>query len=163
MNRILWLIVFVFSTVLADDASQVAAILGNIQTDRTVPIPFTEKRSSGLLDEPLMLSGEIVFSEDGVLTKRITQPARESVTISADSLELRRKGRIRRLSMDRRPDIRAFYAGMRARLSRDTATLFELFAATPTVNGDDWTIDLVPLSVDLQAFLEHLTVTGRGS
>jgi hypothetical protein len=65
--------------------------------------------------------------------------------------------------MERRADMRAFYTGMRALLNGDTTTLFELFVATTVVDGDHWTIELVPISADLQAFLERLTVTGRGS
>lgn len=163
MNHLRYLLFFFCSATLADDGGRVEVILAHIKTDKSAPIPFIEKRNNKLLKEPLVLTGEITFTEDGVLTKQITQPVLESVMISADSLELQRKGKTKRLSMDRRADIKAFYTGMRALLNGDTETLFEMFDASSSTNDEDWTIDLIPKATDLQKFLDHLTVTGRGS
>lgn len=147
----------------ADELDSVIDILNAIEATRSIPILFTERRSSRLLDEPLILSGEITFIEGGALRKQISRPVVESVLISADTIELSRNGKTRRLSMDRRGDLKAFYLGMQALLTGDSQGLLELFEASSSVEQDAWTIDLVPKTAELRKFLSRLTVTGRGS
>jgi hypothetical protein len=79
-----------------NDFDRIAEIIGNIDTPRNETIPFVEKRQNQLLEEPLILHGEVLFAEDGTLSKRIERPVQERVTISGDSLELARNGRVRR-------------------------------------------------------------------
>ena len=147
-----------------DDSVRVASILGDIDTPRDEPIPFIERRQSQLLEEPLVLYGEVLFTEDGTLSKRIERPFQERVTISAESMELERKGRVRRVSLDKRAGVKVFYAGMRALLDGDTDALFEQFDVSAAVGeGANWRIELIPKDTDLRTFVEQLIITGQGS
>ena len=146
-----------------NESDRVATILGGIKMPRDAPIPFVEKRQSQLLEEPLILFGEVLFTQDGTLSKRIEKPFQERVTISADSMEMERKGRVRRVSLDKRAGVKVFYAGMRALLNGDTDALFELFEVATTAGEDEsWTIELVPKAADLRTFVEQLTISGQG-
>jgi len=146
-----------------NEADRVASILGEIDTPRNEPIPFIEKRQSQLLKEPLILYGEVLFTPDGVLSKRIERPFSERVTISADSMEMERKGRVRRVSLDKRAGVKVFYAGMRALLDGDTDALFELFDVSTSVGEEaNWTIGLIPKEADLRTFVVQLTISGQG-
>ena len=146
-----------------NESDRVAAILGNIVTPKNEPIPFIERRQSQLLEEPLVLYGEVLFTQDGVLSKRIERPFKERVTISADSMEMERKGRVRRVSLDKRAGVKVFYAGMRALLDGDTGALFELFnVSAPAGEDANWTIELIPKEADLRTFVEQLTISGKG-
>jgi hypothetical protein len=145
-----------------DDSARVAAILAGIETPRDEPIPFMEKRQSQLLEEPLVLYGDVLFTQEGTLSKRIERPIQERVTISADSMELERKGRVRRVSLDKRAGVKVFYAGMRALLDGDTNALFELFDVSAANDEVYWSIQLVPKEADLRTFVEKLTISGKG-
>lgn len=146
-----------------NDFDRIAEILGNIDTPRNETIPFVEKRQNQLLEEPLILHGEVLFAADGTLSKRIERPVQERVTISADSLELARNGRVRRVSLDKRAGVKVFYAGMRALLDGDTGSLFELFVVSASVgDAENWTIELVPKDADLRTFVEQMIISGQG-
>lgn len=146
-----------------DDSVRVASILGSIDTPRDEPIPFIERRQSQLLEEPLVLYGEVLFTWDGTLSKHIERPFQERVTISAESMELERKGRVRRVSLDKRPGVKVFYAGMRALLDGDTDALFELFDVSAAAGEEaNWRIELIPKEADLRTFVEQLIISGQG-
>ena len=157
------LLLFFSSLAHGDDSERVAAILSDISTPRNEPISFIEKRQSQLLEEPLVLYGEVLFTQEGTLSKRIEKPFQERVTISAHSMEMERKGRIRRVSLDKRAGVKVFYAGMRALLDGDTSTLYELFdVSTFAAEDTNWTIALIPKEADLRTFVEQLTISGQG-
>lgn len=139
---------------------QVESIIRGIDTARDTPIAFVERRTNRLLAEPLTLKGNIQFSADGTLSKQIEAPFDERITISARHVELQRKGKIKRLSLNRRPDIKAFYVGMQALLAGDAATLFESFDVTLTESGDHWSLDLTPKEKKLRKFVAHMVISG---
>lgn len=146
----------------ADDALRVAEILEGIDTPRDEPIAFVEKRQNALLEVPLVLYGDVIFTADGALSKQIERPIQERVTITADDMELERDGRTRRVSLDKRTGVRVFYAGMRALLSGDVDELFELFDVAAEESDDRWSIRLVPKDEALRTFVEQLTISGQG-
>ncbi|HUO81318.1 MAG TPA: LolA-related protein [Gammaproteobacteria bacterium] len=144
-------------------ADDFESILEAIETPRDVPIPFVEKRGNALLAEPLVLTGEAEFGADGTLSKSIETPFRERVVITRDMLELTRDGRTRRLSLQRKDDVRQFYAALRALLEGDAQTLRELFTIETARNADCWRLVLVPAAEPLAAFVGRMVVSGRSS
>jgi hypothetical protein len=148
-------------TLAASTPEQVESIISNINTPRDTPIPFVEHRTSQLLTEPLMLSGEIEFTTDGTLSKWIGEPFDEHIIISAQHVELRRKNKTRRLSLDQRPDIKAFYVGMQALLAADASALFESFDITAAESTDGWSLALTPREKKLSKFVARLTISGK--
>jgi hypothetical protein len=159
-----WIVVALLiplNVVLADD-DRLALIVGQLQAQLNQPVAFTETRSNELLDEPLLLTGELLYTSDGTLGKTILEPLQERVTITPQYVEMERKGRGRRLALKDRPDIGAFYAGMRALLEGDVEALRELFDASLEEGADGWTISMAPQSADLSEFVERLIVSGAG-
>ena len=142
---------------------RVEAIIRGIDTPRDTPIPFVERRTNRLLTEPLTLNGEILFTTDGTLSKQIGEPFDERITISARRVELRRGGKVRRLSLDRRPDIKAFYIGMQALLAGDTSSLFESFDVVATESADGWSLDLAPKEEKLRRFVARFLISGKAA
>ena len=144
----------------ATTPEQVESIIRGIATPRDTPIPFVERRTNRLLTEPLLLQGEILFSTDGTLLKQIGEPFDERITISARHVELRRDNKVRRLSLDRRPDIKAFYVGMQALLAGDALALFESFDVIATRDANNWSLDLAPKEKKLRKFVARMKITG---
>jgi len=148
---------------LAATSDQIESIIQHIDTPRDTPIPFTERRSNRLLTEPLALSGEIVFTTDGTLSKQVGEPFHERITISAQRVEFQRKDKTRRLALNRRPDIKAFYVGMQALLAGDATALFESFDVTATTNAARWSLDLTPKEKKLRKFVARLLISGKAA
>jgi hypothetical protein len=144
-------------------ADDFETILAGIETPRDLAMPFEEKRGNALLAEPLVLRGEVEFSADGALSKSIETPFRERVVISRDTLELTRDGRTRRLSLQRKDDLRQFHVALRALLEGDAPALRELFAIESTRDGDCWRLVLVPAGQPLASFMDRMIVSGRSS
>lgn len=149
--------------VVAAMPNQVESIIQRIDTPRDTPIPFIERRTNRLLTEPLTLRGEILFTSDGTLSKQVGAPFEERITISAQHVELQRKDKIRRLSLDRRPDIKAFYVGMQALLAGDAAALFASFEVTVTDDAAGWHLDLTPKEKKLRKFVSRLVISGKAA
>ena len=144
-------------------ADDFESILAGIETPRDVAIPFQEQRGNALLAEPLVLTGEVEFGADGALSKSIETPFRERVVITRDTLELTRDGRTRRLSLQRKDDVRQFHVALRALLEGDVQTLRGLFAIESTRNADCWRLVLVPAGPPLASFVDRMIVSGRSS
>lgn len=148
---------------LADGSVPLADILDEIEARRDEAIPFVETRHSQLLEQPLILHGHVIFTADAALSKRIEQPVRESVTISPDGMELEREGKRRRVSLDKRADVKVFYAGMRALLDGDAEALDDIFEVSTNRVGSEWRIVLVPKDAGLRTFVDKLTISGSGA
>lgn len=147
----------------AATVEKIESLVRSIDTPRDTPIPFTERRANRLLAEPLTVNGEILFTSDGTLSKRIGEPFDENVTISAQRVALQRGKKMRHLSLDRRPDIKAFYTGMQALIAGDATALFESFDVTATENENGWSLDLAPKEKKLRKFVARLVISGRGA
>ena len=145
----------------AETPDRITAVVRGIDTPRDTPIPFVERRTNALLAEPLTLSGEILFTTDGTLSKKVGPPFDESITISARRVEFSRKGKTKRLALDRRPDIKAFYIGMQALLAGDLPALLDAFEVVATETVDDWRLDLVPREEKLRTFVSRMVISGR--
>ncbi len=151
------------ATTSAATQEQIESIILGIDTPRDRPIYFVERRTNRLLTKPLTLKGNIRFSADGTLSKKIEEPFQERVTISARHVELERKDKIKRLALDRRPDVKAFYVGIQALLDGDAATLLESFDVTLTERGDRWSLNLTPREKKLRKFVAHMVISGIAS
>jgi hypothetical protein len=148
----------------AGDAMDAAEIFRGLHTPRDVPVAFIEHRGNALLSEPLVLTGSVVLSTDGELSKIITGPVHESVVITPDRIRLERDGHAREMPIGRQKGAREFYLGLRALLGGDLDTVTELFEITVTRGGDDgWRIELVPRKQRMKKFVERMIVSGEGS
>ena len=140
-------------------------IIAAIITERDVPVAFIEERMSPLLTQPLQLTGAVEFASDGTLSKRITAPFVEYISISADEVVLERDGRRRRVSMRRDTGLWRFYRSLRAMLGGDPEPVLAIYSAEVKTNGDEWVLELQPVASDSTSVPEGLmpmTVSGRG-
>lgn len=136
-------------------------ILSRVETPASSVIPFVELRKNALLEQPMVLSGEIDFSVPGSLSKHITSPFEERVTISSAAVEIERNGETRRLPLKRKKGLVEFYTGLNALLNRDVVTLMALFDVESLSTGDTWSIVLIPTNTSLEKSLERMIITGK--
>ena len=136
-------------------------ILSRVETPASSVISFVELRKNALLEQPMVLSGEIDFSVPGSLSKHITSPFEERVTISSAAVEIERNGETRRLPLKRKKGLVEFYTGLNALLNRDVVTLMALFDVESLSTGDTWSIVLIPTNTSLEKSLERMIITGK--
>jgi hypothetical protein len=160
MKRIAWLMLLALWSVAGADEMDIRQIIASINTQRDVPVQFTELRMNPLLAEPVAFTGEVEFAVDGTLTKRIAAPVEERVSIGPEAVILERDGRKRSLSMRRDTDLWLFYSSLRAVLAGDPDGVIAAFDSAVIKSADQWEIELRPRSVELAGFIELMLVRG---
>lgn len=130
----------------------------NLAHDR---LAFSETRTSGLLNEPLEITGELRLGEDQVLERKTLTPFVETQTLAADYVEVRQpNGRRRRFSLDRAPELAALREVLLAVMSGDTSPLFEDFSMTAGGQPDDWSLELRPRADRIAEKLSAMVMSG---
>lgn len=138
------------------------SIIEAIDTARDHPVAFTELRMSPLFAEPAQLHGTVEFSADGTLSKHVTEPFSERISISPRSVVLERNGKSRSVSVRKDSDLWEFYSGLLALLAGEPDNVNEYFSVTLSQPGPEWQLVLRPVSAALSAFMQEMTVKGIG-
>ena len=136
------------------------------------PVPsttrFVERRESGLLDEPLILRGEMARPETDRLVRSVLAPYSERSEIHGERVEVTREdGRTRRFSLRRAPALGALRDGLQALLSGDAKALQENFEVTldeaaAGADGGAWRFTMRPHAERVAEDIGKLEAFGRG-
>lgn len=128
---------------------------------------YSESRSSGLLSKPVVYSGRLAFDpQQGTLTKWVDEPRRARLTLTDAGLEVQSgAGRVRRLPLERQPELAALLAGLRALLEGDPEALLAVFQADylegqDPDGGEAWVLQLKPVDQELAGRLVLLELRG---
>lgn len=147
-------------------AERVAGLAATGETE----LHYSESRSSGLLATPVIYTGRLAFDRgQGMLTKWVDEPRSARLTLTDTQLEVQTgEGRVRRLPLERQPELAALLAGLRALLSGDAEALQAVFQAdylegmTGEDGTADWVLQLKPLYPELAGRLILLELRGSG-
>ena len=82
-------------------SADIRAIVSSVSTPRDQQVAFGELRMSPLFETPLTFSGYVEFAADGTLSKFITDPVSEGVSISEQKITMQRGKKKRSLSLRR--------------------------------------------------------------
>ncbi|TXK62278.1 LolA-related protein [Alkalisalibacterium limincola] len=138
------------------------------------PVPsntrFVERRESGLLDEPLILRGEMARPDADRLVRSVLAPYSERSEIHGERVVVTREdGRERRFSLRRAPALAALRDGLQALLSGDAQALQASFevtleeaAADPADASAAWRFTMRPHAARVAEHIERLEAVGRG-
>lgn len=140
----------------------VDALLARLARPAPSSVAFTEIRFSNLLATPLIVSGDMGYSADGRLSRRVERPYREQVDIGRDRVEITREDqRPRRFSLKRAPELAALLATFRALLTGDRAGLDPSFATTLTETATHWQLVLTPRASSRNERLQDIVLSGH--
>src|SRR5215204_5100124 len=64
------------------------ALIGRLAKPAPATVAFREVRFSTLVNEPLIVAGELVYTDATSLDRRVTQPYRETVAIRGESVRV---------------------------------------------------------------------------
>ena len=138
------------------------ALIGRLAKPAPATVAFREVRFSTLVNEPLIVAGELVYTDATSLDRRVMQPYRETVAIRGESVRVEREGSPpRSFGLNRAPDLRGLLSGFTALLAGDSAALERNFSIA--ANGSDaaWTLELTPTDKRARRRLQQIVVNGR--
>jgi outer membrane lipoprotein-sorting protein len=121
---------------------------------------FEEKQFVGLLDKPLVASGEMIYTPPDRLEKRTLLPKLESMVLDKDTLTMERDKRRMSINVSSRPEAQAFVASIRSTLSGNRQALEAHYKMELQGERAGWTLTLLPTEPEIAALLQKVTVSG---
>ncbi len=121
---------------------------------------FTETKTLGVLDQPVVSSGELIYSPPDRLEKNTLKPTRESLVIRGNDLTVERDGVKRQLRLPQYPEILAFVEALRGTLVGNRTLLEQHYALSLAGTERDWRLALTPLDDRMRRWVKQIKVTG---
>jgi hypothetical protein len=138
------------------------ALIGRLAKPAPATVAFREVRFSTLVNEPLIVDGELVYTDATSLDRRVTHPYRETVAIRGESVRVEREGSPpRSFGLNRAPELRGLLSGFTALLAGDPAALERNFSVAATGSDAAWTLELTPTDKRARRRLQQIVVNGR--
>jgi hypothetical protein len=126
--------------------------------------PFVEVRYSKLLDQPIVVKGQLEYHEDGTLVRAVKSPFQERTEIKGESVTVARVGRSpRTFSLKRAPELRSMLGGFSAVLGGARADLEKDFNIGVTGESSAWQLQLTPKSQQAGKYVRDIVIEGAKS
>lgn len=127
----------------------------------TPEVPYTEKKYSSLLAEPVLSSGTLAFRRPDTVEKNMKLPRNERYIITADELVLVRGHSEKRLPLSSQPLLSAFAASLRGVLTGDAELLRKHYQLALSGEEKNWRLELVPQEASISRYVERILVSGQ--
>ena len=122
---------------------------------------FVERKYIGIIDKPIVSSGELAFTAPDKLEKRTLKPKSELLVLKGDDLTVDQPGKRRfTVSLQEHPEISAFIESIRGTLAGDRATLEKHYTLALTGSVEDWHLVLIPKQARLLNIISRLRIGG---
>jgi len=121
---------------------------------------FTERKTLGLLEIPLLLEGTLSYRAPDYLRKAVTRPEPSQFEIAGDQLTVETADGQRSFSLDDHPMLRAFSESYRALLAGDREALDRHYQTALSGSLGHWTLRLRPRDAQVGARIREITLTG---
>ncbi|MDR2690046.1 MAG: outer membrane lipoprotein carrier protein LolA [Azoarcus sp.] len=121
---------------------------------------FTETRYLALLDQPLVVSGELVYVPPDRLERHATQPVEESMVLDGERLRLTREGKSHELGLRDYPEVAALIGAIRAALAGERAALERDYALSISGDRARWRLNLLPNNTALAQIVLRIDLSG---
>ncbi len=141
---------------------ELPALMGKLSQVRSAEGNFTERKYYSILNEPLILTGRVLYRAPDYVRKEYDDPGSENYEVRGDNLTVEYPdGRRRDLSIDEHPLLRAFVESYRATLAGDLERLHRDFDVEVDGPMDAWQLRLTPRNPELAEFLNAVVMGGR--
>jgi outer membrane lipoprotein-sorting protein len=132
---------------------------------RSAKARFVERKHLAILNEPLELSGTLIYTAPGRLEKHTLSPNPESLVLQQDTLTIDSKaaGKRRTLALSDYPVVWAFVESIRSTLAGDLQTLRRFYQVT--LEGDEgaWLLLLKPIERKMRGVVSEIRIGGRAN
>jgi hypothetical protein len=169
LPRLAGVALIAFAALLAS-ATQSVAQAGNFDLVRLMQllslapeaeVPYTERKYSSLLAEPIVSSGTLSYRRPDTVEKNMATPRSERFRIVGEDLIVVRNGAQQRFPLSSQPLLSAFAASLRGVLAGDAALLRSHYRLALEGEEQDWRLEMIPLEEDIGRYVERITVSGR--
>ncbi len=138
------------------------SLLAGMAKTPPVSTPFVLVSYRGVLDRPLVVSGNLRWLGGDRMERDIAKPFKETAKIADGTITVQRgSGEVRRTPLARAPQAGAMLAGFRALLGGDVSALQKDFALSAQGSEARWVITLAPRTDALKRQLTSLVIDGR--
>ncbi|HEY2623567.1 MAG TPA: LolA-related protein [Dyella sp.] len=148
-----------------EDAATARVLVNSLGRPAPARTAFAEARFLKVLDQPLVVSGELAWLGGDRLERRVERPNREVASIADGEVTQQREGRPpRHFSLKRAPQLQILLESFVALLGGDSERLEQAFAIQHTV-GDTkrWTLTLTPRDPNLARTVSRIEIDGQGN
>lgn len=143
------------------DAQALIASLARPAPART---PFAEARFMKVLEQPLVVSGELGWLGGDKLERRVDRPTKEVSTIADGEVTQLRDGRKpRSFSLKRAPQLQVLLDSFVALLGGDASRLSQAFEVRHESRAGGWTLTLTPRDPRVAKAIASIEIDGRDS
>jgi hypothetical protein len=136
------------------------ALMSLLATRKGGEARFTEERTVGGLDNPLLSSGLLSFQAPDRFSRQTLEPRAEAMEVVGNTMVLRRGGRTRQMMLDTVPELAAMVEAMRGTLTGDGTVLRRHFRTTVRGASAQWTLVLEPVDPRLAGIVRSIDIGG---
>jgi hypothetical protein len=140
------------------------ALLNSLAQTAPQTTAFIEVRYSRLLEQPIVLMGELQYQSAQQLARIVKQPFQERTEINLDHVIIERPQRApKKFSLRRAPELMQLTAGLLGILSGDQVLLSQHFNIATTETKAGWVLQLVPKSSAMRQPLQEISFVGSAN
>lgn len=132
--------------------------------ERPVPasIAFKEIRFSALLEQPLIVSGELKYVAADHLERLVTDPYKERTVIRGESVRVERHGeKLRTFALHRAPELKGILMAFSGLLAGELDAVQRQFELNAEGTQETWAMRLAPRDARVQKQLAELRMIGH--
>ena len=161
---IAWLLFALASPIARADDLQLSQLMHMLAQNKSGKATFVEKKYIGILDRPVVSSGDLAFTAPDKLEKRTLTPRPETLILNGDILTIDQPGKHRMIvSLEEHPEVSAFIESIRGTLAGDLGTLEKFYALKLTGSLAQWQLVLTPRQERLSSIFIHIRIGGSGA
>jgi outer membrane lipoprotein-sorting protein len=140
---------------------QTAQLMQLLAQKKSGKATFTEKKTIGLLEQPVLSSGNLSFTAPDKLEKITLTPQREALTLDGEMLTIERQGKRKMtLRLEDQPEAAAFIASIRGTLAGDLSALEKYYLVELSGSADNWQLKLTPRQDDAGKIFSSIRIAG---
>ncbi len=122
---------------------------------------FVEKTYIGIIDRPLVSTGDLSFVAPDSLQKRTLTPKPESLVLHGNTLTVIQPGKRRiKVNLQEHPEIAAFVESIRGTLAGDLSALNKFYVLRLTGTMGKWRLVLIPKRQRLSRIFSRIRISG---
>jgi len=164
LAAIAWLLFALASPAAQAEDLQLSQLMHILSQNKSGKATFVEKKYIGIIDRPLISTGDLSFTAPDKLEKRTLTPRPESLTLNGDILVIDRPGKQRRtFSLEEHPEISAFIESIRGTLAGDLGALEKFYTLKLTGSLTQWQLVLTPRHQRLSNIFSRIRIGGSGA
>jgi hypothetical protein len=155
------LIFAVFSSNLRADEWKLPDLMQLLAQHKSGQAVFVEKKYIGIIDKPLLSSGELSFTAPDRLEKRTLKPRPELMLLEGDKLTVSQaEKRPMSINLQDHPEVASIVSSIRGTLMGDQDALEKSFQLELSGAADRWQLVLVPLQESVAKTMRRISIRG---